>query len=439
MKYYTLGEGESALRVSQCCLGTMTWGEQNTEAEAHEQLSAAIDLGVNFIDAAEVRCAESIKAPGVPRARFPAAPHRRLMYPTSRVSAYRLRACAPPAFAQLYPVPPKKDTFGSTEEIIGSWLKADPTRRAKVVLASKVCSRSSGPRLAHIVSGRTYPDGVTPPTELALSRVQILAACEGSLRRLGVDCIDLYQIHWPDRTSNIFDTRAYSRQHELVAFTPFDETVGAIGELFAAGKIKQWGVSNENAVGVCKILESCARLGVCKPVTIQNDFSVLHRKFEEDGTAEACSPLHSGVAHGVRLLAYGALAGGTLSGKYTRQPGTNELRCADKGSRHTLFPGFQPRYYSGASIDTTARLVAVAAKHGLKPAQLALLWAAGREYLGSVIIGATSIAQLRENIAVFNELEPLTKELNDEIDAACDDMFQAYYSRAGEFKKVVDA
>lgn len=344
----------------------------------------------------------------------------------------------PPSNLQLYPVPPRKETYGSTEEIIGNWLKADPTRRSKVVLASKVCSRSAGPRLAHIVGGRPYPEGVTPPTKLALSRVQILAACEGSLQRLGVECIDLYQIHWPDRATNIFDARAYSREHELATFTPFDETVGAIGELLSAGKIKQWGLSNENAVGVCKILESCARLGVQKPATIQNDFSVLHRKFEEDGTAEACSPLHSGVANGIQLLAYGALAGGTLSGKYKRQP-NGELRSADKGSRHTLFPNFQPRYYSGASVDTTARLVEVAGRHNLTPAQLALLWAAGREYLGSVIIGATSLSQLRENIAVFNELEPLSKELNAEIDAACADMFTAYYSRTGEFQKVVGA
>lgn len=245
-------------------------------------------------------------------------------------------------------------------------------------------------------------------------------------------------MHWPDRATNIFDARAYSRAHENAAFTPFDETVGAIGELLAAGKIKQWGLSNENAVGVCKILESCARLGVRKPVTIQNDFSVLHRKFEEDGTAEASSPLHSGVPGGIKLLAYGALAGGTLSGKYTRQP-NGELRSADKGSRHALFPSFQPRYYSGASVDTTARLVEVAARHGLTPAQLALLWAAGREYLGSVIIGATSLAQLRENVAVFNELEPLSEAQSAEVDAACADMFTAYYSRTGEFKKVVGA
>lgn len=277
------------------------WGEQNTEAEAHAQLSRALELGVNFIDVAE-----------------------------------------------LYPVPPKASTFGVTERIVGSWLKADPSRRDKVVIATKVTSRSAGARLAHIVGSRAYPEGTPPQTELALTRPQILAACEGSLERLGIDCIDLYQIHWPDRATNIFDTRAYKRSAERPVFTPFDETVGAVGELLRRGLIKQWGLSNENSMGVCKMLESCARLGVQRPVSIQNDFSLLHRKFEEDGTAEACSPLHSGVApHGVLLLAYGALAGGTLSGKY-RRGSDGSLQTSAKGARHTLFPAFQPRYFSGA-------------------------------------------------------------------------------------------
>mmetsp|Transcript_14957 Transcript_14957/g.34808 ORF Transcript_14957/g.34808 Transcript_14957/m.34808 type:complete len:391 (-) Transcript_14957:1095-2267(-) len=387
MKYYTLGEGANALKVSACCLGTMTWGEQNTESEAHEQLSAALELGVNFIDVAE-----------------------------------------------LYPVPPKKESYGATESIIGNWLRADPSRREKVVLASKVASRSGGARLAHMLSGRDYPAGTEPPTELALSRTQILAACEGSLKRLGVECIDLYQLHWPDRATNVFDARAYTRASELATFTPFDETVGAVGELLKSGKIKQWGISNENAVGVCKLLESCARLGVQKPVSIQNDFSVLHRKFEEDGTAEACSPLHSGVANGIVLLAYGALAGGTLSGKYIRAV-DGSLETKAKKARHALFPLFQPRYWSGAAVATTEKLVELAAKFSLTPSQLSLLWARDREYMGSVIIGATSLQQLTENIATF-ELPGLSDEQVAEIDAASSEMFTPYYSRVGEFKIV---
>jgi len=171
MKYYTLGAGQNALHVSQCCLGTMTWGEQNTEAEAHAQLSLAVERGVNLIDvrahaaSSPPRCAERCALP-VPRAQV----------------------------AELYPVPPKQSTQGETERIVGSWLKADPSRRAKVVIATKVASRSPGPRLAHIVHTRTYPPGTPPQTELALTRPQILAACEGSLERLGIDCIDLYQL-----------------------------------------------------------------------------------------------------------------------------------------------------------------------------------------------------------------------------------------------------
>ncbi|KAG8464463.1 hypothetical protein KFE25_003526 [Diacronema lutheri] len=388
MKYYTLGAGQNALHVSQCCLGTMTWGEQNTEAEAHAQLSLAVERGVNLIDVAE-----------------------------------------------LYPVPPKQSTQGETERIVGSWLKADPSRRAKVVIATKVASRSPGPRLAHIVHTRTYPPGTPPQTELALTRPQILAACEGSLERLGIDCIDLYQLHWPDRSTNMFDTRAYKRSAERPAFTPFDETVGAIGELLAAGKVKQWGISNENAVGVCKLLESCAKLGVQSPVTIQNDFSVLHRRVEEDGTVEACSPVHSAVTpNGILLLAYGALAGGTLSGKY-RRDADGSLVTSAKRARHVLFPAFQPRYFSGASIETAEKLCVLAAKYALTPAQLALLWAAGRDYVGSVIIGATSVAQLEENIAAF-ELPKLTAEQEAEVDAACDRMFTPYYSRVGEYKHI---
>lgn len=267
------------------------------------------------------------------------------------------------------PVPPRKETYGDSERILGSWLQKDPARRAKVVIASKVASRSPGPRLAHIVGSRQYPPDAPEQPELALSRTQILAACEGSLQRLGTDYIDLYQLHWPDRYSNLFDRREYSLAEERAVFTPFEESVKAIGELLAAGKIKQWGVSNENAVGICKFMEACEKNNVQKPVTIQNDFSCIHRKFEEDGTAEACSKLHCGVDGGIKvrdaaadsrcppppaharptraqLLAYGALAGGTLSGKYERDADGN-LTTKSKRSRHVLFPNFQPRWEPG--------------------------------------------------------------------------------------------
>eukprot|EP00292_Cryptomonas_paramecium_P007801 CAMPEP_0113680628 /NCGR_PEP_ID=MMETSP0038_2-20120614/11451_1 /TAXON_ID=2898 /ORGANISM="Cryptomonas paramecium" /LENGTH=346 /DNA_ID=CAMNT_0000599083 /DNA_START=68 /DNA_END=1108 /DNA_ORIENTATION=- /assembly_acc=CAM_ASM_000170 len=335
----------------------MTWGEQNTEEESHKQLDYALRKGVNFIDTAE-----------------------------------------------MYPVPTKAETTGRTEEYIGRWLaKGGQSLRSKIVLASKVSGYCERP---WIVANRTVPPGEGKNPRLF--REQILAACDGSLRRLQTNYLDLYQLHWPDRYSAVFGSLAYERRLERPDFAPFDEQVLAMGELMKAGKIRHWGISNENAFGVARFVEAAGRLGVPLPVSIQNDFSMLYRKFEQDGTAEACSPLHTGQDGGIALLAYGPLAGGTLSDKYSMS-GEAVARC-----RHVLYPTFQRRYHSEASLEAASRFASVAKRHGLTPAQLALAWTAGREYVGAVIIGATSQEQLEENISAFDV--ELSKECLEEVD-----------------------
>ncbi|KAJ1458523.1 NADP-dependent oxidoreductase domain-containing protein [Pelagophyceae sp. CCMP2097] len=367
------------LEVSEICLGTMTWGEQNTEAEAHEQLDYALAHGVNFIDTAE-----------------------------------------------LYPVPALKETYGDCEKYIGTWLAADATRRGKIVLASKV----AGPGRPHIPAMRAVAlEGAEVPEEpSSLTRAQILRACDASLKRLQTDYLDLYQIHWPDRYTNVFGARAYERENERDCVA-IDEQVSAVGELLVSKKIKAWGLSNENGVGVATFLEAARRLGVPPPATIQNDFSLLHRKFEEDGTAEACAPLFSRTETGVGLMAYGCLAGGALSGKIRRT--AEGTAVAPPGCRHLKFPDFQARYISAASLDAAAALAALAKKYGMTASQLAYVWARDREYMGAVIIGATSMAQLVENIAAF-ELPPLTAEQLEEVDNAT--LSSHYHSGVGAVK-----
>uniref|UniRef100_A0A7S0YZV7 NADP-dependent oxidoreductase domain-containing protein n=1 Tax=Hemiselmis tepida TaxID=464990 RepID=A0A7S0YZV7_9CRYP len=352
--------GSSGVFVSMCCLGTMTWGDQNTESDAHAQLDYYVfKSGIQnpFVDTAE-----------------------------------------------LYPVPPKAETVGRTEVYIGNWLEKNPGARQKIFLASKVSGRS---HRGWIVANREDPPGKEAHTRL--SRDQILAACDASLRRLKTDYLDLYQLHWPERNTPTFGALDYQRSKDNDDDVSFDESVGAIGELIKAGKVKHWGISNENAVGVVKYLEAAKRLGVPPPVSIQNDFALVDRRFEQDGTAEACSPQSSGVKNGVSLLAYGALAGGTLSGKYLEGSKGDVSK-----SRHKLYPEFQSRYHSQGTMDAAADYIQAAAKHGLSGVDLAYGWAATREYMGSVIIGATTMVQLKANVEAFEKEVP--KELLEEVE-----------------------
>jgi len=339
----TVQLGSSDLLVSLACLGTMTFGNQNDEKSSFELLDYAVKQGgINFIDTAE-----------------------------------------------LYPVPPAAETCGSTEDIIGRWLaKEGPEMRKKVILASKVSGRSGR---KYIVANRKDPK--QEEADSRLSRDQIFEAIDGSLRRLQTDYLDLYQLHWPDRYTPNFGELGYERAKERSDDVSFEEQVQAMGDLIASGKIRHWGVSNENAFGVTKFVETAKKLGVPPPVSIQNDFSLADRRFHTDGTAEACAP-HN-VPGGIGLLAYGALSGGTLSGKYLGD------QKEAKTARHTLFEDFQPRYHSNRTMTMAAAHVEIAKKWNVTPSQLAYAWAASREYMASVIIGATTLEQLKENVAAF--------------------------------------
>ncbi|KAL4860207.1 Protein tas [Chlorella vulgaris] len=317
--------------------GTMTWGCQNTEEEAFEQLDYALSKGVNFIDTAE-----------------------------------------------LYPVPPTAEMCGRTEEFIGRWMAARGCRD-KVVLASKVMGGAKDGR-NFVPANRFVPPAADAPAP-RLEPAQIRAAVDGSLRRLQTDRLDLLQLHWPDRYAAVFGKNQY-RADAHYDPVPFEEQVAAVGELIKEGKVRHWGLSNETTYGVCRLCEVAARLGVPPPISIQNDFSLLDRRFEGE-LAEACAPHH----YNLGLLPYGPLAGGTLTNKYfgDGKPGPN--------ARH--FPDFQARYHCDRSMAAAAEYCSLAKSKGLSLAQLALAWCKSRWFVASVIIGATSLEQLKENIAAF--------------------------------------
>lgn len=312
--------GRTDIDVTLICLGTMTWGQQNTEQEAFEQLDLATDEGINFIDAAE-----------------------------------------------MYPVPPKAETQGLTETYLGNWL-ARRGRRDDLVIASKVAGPGNG--LTYLRNGPR------------LTRQHIREACESSLKRLQTDYIDLYQLHWPDRSTNFFGQLGY--RHNLAEqSTPIEETLEALDELVKEGKIRHIGLSNETPWGTMEYLRLAKEKGWPRVASIQNPYNLLNRSFEV-GMAE--------IAHReeVGLLAYSPMAFGMLSGKY--QGGQRP-----EGARMTLFSRFS-RYTSERGEAATQAYVDLAKAHGLTPAELALAYVNSRDFLTSNIIGATSLSQLRENI-----------------------------------------
>jgi aryl-alcohol dehydrogenase-like predicted oxidoreductase len=319
MKYRSLGDTD--LQVSVICLGSMTWGEQNSEREGHEQLDYALEQGVNFVDTAE-----------------------------------------------LYAIPPKAATYGRTEEIIGSWLKRSH-KRDRIVLASKIAG--PGEWIPHIRGGNSRFD-----------RSNLRQALEGSLRRLGTDCIDLYQLHWPERGTNFFGQLGYT--HRAGDFTPMEETLGVLAEMVQAGKIRHVGLSNETPWGAMRFMETAERLGLPRPVSIQNPYNLLNRSFEV-GLAEVAQRERMG------LLAYSPLGFGVLSGKYLEQGRSRKGRL-------DLFPAYD-RYSNPQARAAIAEYAALARRYGLQPAQMALAYVNSRAFLTSTIIGATSMEQLRQNIA----------------------------------------
>jgi aryl-alcohol dehydrogenase-like predicted oxidoreductase len=311
--------GNTDIDVSVICLGTMTWGEQNTEAEAHSQLDLALERGVNFIDTAE-----------------------------------------------LYPVPPKGETQGRTESIIGSWLRRTG-RRDELVIASKV----SGPgEWVNYIRGGPR-----------LDRAHMTEALEGSLRRLNTDHLNLYQVHWPSRPTNFFGNLGYTHEDDPDAI-PIEETLETLNHFVRQGKVRHIGISNETPWGVMEYLRLAQQRGWPRVAAIQNPYNLLNRSFEV-GLAEMA------IRERVGLMAYSPMGFGVLSGKY--------LDGMPANARITLFPRFA-RYSNEHGVEATRAYVELARAHGLSPAQMALAFVTSRPFLTSSIIGATSMAQLEEDI-----------------------------------------
>lgn len=322
MKYRKLGR--TGIDVSQICLGSMTWGSQNTEAEGHEQISYAVDNGVNFIDAAE-------------------------LYPTT---------------------PSSEKTQGDTESIIGSWFKSSGLRD-KIILATKVTG-----------NGIDYIQNGAP-----ISREKIHTSIEGSLQRLQTDYIDLYQLHWPNRGSYHFrqnwnyDPSAQDQQ-EVIDNTI--ELLDTLNSLVNEGKIRHIGLSNETAWGCSQFIRLAEENSFPRIASIQNEYSLLSRLFDLD-LAELSH--HEDVG----LLAYSPLAAGMLTGKYSHGK-------IPEGSRRSMNKDLFGRYCE-QSVAATEAYLDVARKHSLDPAQMAIAFCMTRAFMSSVIIGASNMQQLKNNIA----------------------------------------
>jgi aryl-alcohol dehydrogenase-like predicted oxidoreductase len=320
MEYRELGR--TGVKVSALCLGTMTFGEQNTEAEGHAQMDYALAAGINIFDASEI-----------------------------------------------YPVPPKPETQGRTEAIIGTWLAARG-HRDRVLLATKVAGRGKMTWLRRDGSLTRH------------SRAQLREAVEASLARLKTDYIDLYQLHWPDRPLRIFEGLDYV--HLEGAAHPIEEILGVLGELVRDGKVRFIGLSNETPWGAMTFLKGADTLGLPRIASIQNAYNLVNRSFEI-GLSEIA------YREQVGLLAYSPLGQGYLSGKY-------EGGALPAGSRKRLFNRLG-RYEMGNGPTAISAYVALARKHGLDPAQMAIAFAVSRPFVTSTIIGATTMDQLKTDIA----------------------------------------
>ena len=312
---------QTDLTVSQVCLGTMTWGEQNSESDAHAQLDFSVSQGINFIDTAE-----------------------------------------------MYPVPPNGQTQGRTETYLGTWLKKQ--NRDALIIATKV----AGPgRRDWIRGGRTD-----------LTREVIAEACDTSLARLQTDYIDLYQIHWPQRNVPNFGAREFAPSKEKDG-PPIREQVEGMAALIKAGKIRHYGLSNESAWGVCEFQRTAKELGVPGPVTLQNSYSLVSRNVDND-LAETL------FRENMSLLAYSPLAAGILSGKYIGG-------AKPANARFTLFDSLGVRFRPLQVAEAVELYAALAKPRGMTLVQLALGYVASRWFLGSSIIGATTLDQLKEDIS----------------------------------------
>tara|TARA_Y100001970_G_scaffold279110_1_gene385885 strand:+ start:570 stop:1610 length:1041 start_codon:yes stop_codon:yes gene_type:complete len=336
MKFKKLGNTD--LKVSTICLGTMTWGEQNTQKEAFEQMDYAQEKEVNFFDTAE-----------------------------------------------LYAIPPKKETYGKTEEIIGNWFK-EKKNRNKIILATKI----SGPGLSWIREGG-----------LQYTEKKIEKAINDSLKRLKTDYIDLYQLHWPERQTNYFGRLGYDHDNLEKKWNDFKSILEVLKKFIKSGKIRYVGLSNETPWGLSKFLEISKFFELPRVVSIQNPYNLLNRTYEI-GLAEISVREKSG------LLAYSPLAFGFLSGKYRN----NNL---PNNSRMKLFGEFFSRYTSGNSLKAIEEYYKIAKKNNLSLAQMSLAFVNSRSFLTSNIIGATNMEQLKENIGSIDV--KFDKEIIDEINS----------------------
>ena len=335
MKYNKIPHTE--IKVSKICLGTMTWGNQNSEKEAFEQLDLSVERGVNFIDTAE-----------------------------------------------LYPVPAEAKTSGRTSEIIGKWLRKKKNRD-KLVIATKIAG--PGDYTKHIRTGGFSPKSI----EDAINK---------SLKRLQTDYIDLYQLHWPERSTNFFGIRDYKHNYKDKWNDNFNEILNSLDGFVKQGKIRNIGISNEKSWGAMRYIEESNKCNLPRVVTIQNAYSLLNRPFEGD-LAEIS------IREGLGLLAYSPLGFGVLTGKYIR--GT-----ASDNARLKLFPRFS-RYSSTEATNATKEYLKIALDNQLSLTQMSLAFVNQQPFVTSNIIGATNLKQLEENISSIevNLSEEVLSKINE--------------------------
>jgi aryl-alcohol dehydrogenase-like predicted oxidoreductase len=335
MNYKKLGNTD--LDVSTICLGTMTWGEQNTQNEGFEQMNYALEKGVNFWDTAEI-----------------------------------------------YSIPPKQGTFGDTEVIIGNWFEKNK-KREKVILASKVC----GPMREYVRGGGNQ-----------FGKKNITEALEGSLKRLKTDYIDLYQLHWPERQTNFFGKLGYEHD-DSSEWTRFEDILGSLKKFIDQGKIRHVGLSNETAWGLSKFLDISKNKNLPRMLSVQNPYNLLNRTYEI-GLAEMSVREQAG------LLAYSPLACGYLSGKYRN----NQM---PKNSRIERDGEFWTRYNKPNSSIAIDAYYEISKKYKLDMSQMSLKFIEIQPFVTSVIIGATTMQQLKTDIESVNVklTDEIIKEINE--------------------------
>lgn len=346
MKYTLLGS--SNLSVSEACLGTMTWGIQNTQADTDAQMAMALEHGVNFIDTAE-----------------------------------------------MYPIPPNAQTSGDTERMLGDWLKRHSDKRKDLVVMTKV----AGSGISWIREGAE------------ISSQALTAALDASLDRLNTEYVDVYQLHWPNRTSPHFgkhwpgkvDPRKVDKEREVAGMR---DILSGIQQAISAGKIRHWGLSDDTPWGIHTYLRLCDEMNVPRPVSIQNEFSLLHAK-DWPYLIEMCH------FEDIAYLPWSPLATGMLSGKYLDD-------ARPKGSRWTYVQRQGLFRDKAAAQDATRRYVEIAQRIGITPSQLALAWCNSVPGVTSTIIGATKLTQLEENLNAFD----LT--LDDSTQRQINDVFKHY-------------